>query len=144
MPMNPNTPSLAVPVDDSDWMAGPVEAPITLVEYADFECSNVARLEAMVQAVRRLAGNGPALCVPPSPLDAQASARGPGGRNLGSSRSAGHVLGHARYPLTADEFNEVGAEIVRALDYYKVPEREKQELVAAYMTAMNDVVDESA
>ena len=51
---------------------------------------------------------------------------------------------HQEFHLTADEFNEVGAEIVRALDYYKVPEREKQELVAAYMTAMSDVVDESA
>jgi hemoglobin len=51
---------------------------------------------------------------------------------------------HPEFHLTADEFNEVGAEIVRALDYYQVPEREKQELVAAYMTAMTDVVDESA
>jgi hemoglobin len=47
---------------------------------------------------------------------------------------------HKEFHLTADEFNEVGAEIVRALDYYKVPEREKNELVAAYMTAMSDVV----
>jgi hemoglobin len=47
---------------------------------------------------------------------------------------------HTRFKLTAEEFDEVGAEIVRALDYYKVPEREKQELVDAYMTAMSDVV----
>jgi hemoglobin len=47
---------------------------------------------------------------------------------------------HADFHLTADEFDEVGAEIVRALDFYKVPEREKQELVEAYMTAMDDVV----
>jgi hemoglobin len=47
---------------------------------------------------------------------------------------------HQEFHLTADEFAEVGAEIVRALDYYKVPEREKQELVDAYMTAMTDVV----
>ncbi len=47
---------------------------------------------------------------------------------------------HTRFKLTAEEFAEVGAEIVRALDYYKVPEREKQELVDAYMTAMSDVV----
>jgi len=50
---------------------------------------------------------------------------------------------HTRFHLTADEFAEVGAEIVRALDYYKVPEREKQELVDAYMTAMDDVVSDS-
>jgi hemoglobin len=47
---------------------------------------------------------------------------------------------HREFHLTAAEFEEVGAEIVRALDYYKVPEREKQELVDAYMTAMNEVV----
>ena len=38
---------------------------------------------------------------------------------------------HEDLDLTADEFDEVGAEIVRALDYYKVPEREKKELVDA-------------
>ena len=43
---------------------------------------------------------------------------------------------HQSFHLTAAEFNEVGAEIVRALDYYKVPNAEQQELVAAYNTAM--------
>ena len=50
---------------------------------------------------------------------------------------------HKDFHLTADEFAEVGAEIVRALDYYKVPEREKQELVDAYMTSMDEVVNPS-
>jgi hemoglobin len=50
---------------------------------------------------------------------------------------------HQDFHLTADEFAEVGAEIVRALDYFQVPEREKQELVAAYMTAMPLVVSDS-
>jgi hemoglobin len=47
---------------------------------------------------------------------------------------------HKDLHLTAEEFSEVGAEIVRALEYYEVPEREIQELVAAYMTAMPQVV----
>ena len=50
---------------------------------------------------------------------------------------------HQDFHLTAEEFAEVGAEIVRALDYYQVPEREKQELVDAYMTAMPEVVSAS-
>jgi hemoglobin len=50
---------------------------------------------------------------------------------------------HHDFHLTDEEFKEVGAEIVRALDYYQVPEREKQELVAAYMTAMPEVVSAS-
>lgn len=47
---------------------------------------------------------------------------------------------HRDFNLTAEEFEEVGAEIVRALDYFKVPEREKQELVEAYMKSMPEVV----
>jgi hemoglobin len=47
---------------------------------------------------------------------------------------------HADLNLTADEFAEVGAEIVRALDFYGVPEREKQELVEAYQASMTEVV----
>jgi hemoglobin len=47
---------------------------------------------------------------------------------------------HTRFHLTSDEFDEVGAEIVRALDFYKVPEREKQQLVDAYMLSKPDVV----
>jgi hemoglobin len=50
---------------------------------------------------------------------------------------------HRNFHLTAEEFEEVGAEIVRALDHYKVPERERQELVDAYMTSMDEVVDRS-
>jgi len=50
---------------------------------------------------------------------------------------------HQEFHLTADEFAEVGAEIVRALDYYQVPEREKQELVDAYMLSMPEVVSSS-
>ncbi len=47
---------------------------------------------------------------------------------------------HQDFHLTSEEFNEVGAEIVRALDYFQVPEREKQELVDAYMQSMDEVV----
>ena len=50
---------------------------------------------------------------------------------------------HKDLHLTAEEFAEVGAEIIRALDFYQVPEREKQELVDAYMTAMPEVVTAS-
>jgi hemoglobin len=50
---------------------------------------------------------------------------------------------HTRFHLTSNEFDEVGAEISRALDYYKVPEREKQQLVDAYVLSKPDVVTSS-
>ncbi len=50
---------------------------------------------------------------------------------------------HQRFHLTSDEFDEVGAEIVRALDAYNVPEREKQQLVDAYVLSKPDVVTAS-
>jgi protein-disulfide isomerase len=55
--MDANALSLVVPVNDADWMVGPDDAPVTLVEYSDFECSDAARLEPMVQEIRRLAGD---------------------------------------------------------------------------------------
>ena len=50
---------------------------------------------------------------------------------------------HQRFHLTPEEFDEVGAEIVRALDYYHVPAREKQQLVDAYMLTKPEVVTAS-
>ena len=51
---------------------------------------------------------------------------------------------HPRFNLTEEEFKEVGAEIVRALQFFKVPEREQQELVKAYNGSMKDVVSAPA
>lgn len=82
----------------------------------------------------------------------QAETRLPGlkfGRTLWIAAAAGGPFvytglplseAHAEFNLTAEQFAEVGAEIVRALDYFGVPEREQQELVAAYSASMSDVV----
>ena len=84
----------------------------------------------------------------------EAEARLPGlkfGRTLWIAAAAGGPFvytglplaeAHAEFNLTAEQFSEVGAEIVRALDFYEVPEREQQELVAAYQASMSDVVTE--
>ena len=50
---------------------------------------------------------------------------------------------HKRFSLTAEEFDEVGAEIVRALQFYNVPEAEINELVSAYMKSKPQVVASS-
>jgi hemoglobin len=88
--------------------------------------------------------------------ETQAEARLPGlkfGRTLWIASVAGGPFeytglplrdAHAELNLTADEFAEVGAEIVRALEFYGVPEPEQQELVDAYSASMTDVVTASS
>jgi hemoglobin len=47
---------------------------------------------------------------------------------------------HKNLHLTSDEFDEVGAEIARALDHFGVPEREKDEVLAAIVARKDEVV----
>jgi hemoglobin len=84
--------------------------------------------------------------------ETEAAARLPGlkfGRTLWIAAAAGGPFeytglplaeAHQEFNLTAEEFEEVGAEIVRALEHFQVPEREIQELVAAYQQSMPEVV----
>jgi hemoglobin len=39
---------------------------------------------------------------------------------------------HREFHITPEEFDEVAAELARSLDYFKVPEREKAEVLAAF------------
>ena len=50
---------------------------------------------------------------------------------------------HKQLHITSEEFDEVGAEIARALDHYKVPERETQEVLAAIVARKDEVVNPS-
>ena len=46
---------------------------------------------------------------------------------------------HKDLHITSEEFDEVGVEISRALDHFGVPEREKQELLAAVVAHKGEV-----
>jgi hemoglobin len=48
---------------------------------------------------------------------------------------------HKDLRITSEEFDEVGAEIASALDYFNVPEREKQEVLAAIVAHKAEVVN---
>lgn len=46
---------------------------------------------------------------------------------------------HARFHISAEVFDEVAAELARTLDYFKVPEAEKQEVLAAFAAHKGEV-----
>jgi hemoglobin len=50
---------------------------------------------------------------------------------------------HEDLHITSEEFDEVGAEIAAALDHFKVPEREKQEVLAAIVARKEEVINPS-
>ncbi len=47
---------------------------------------------------------------------------------------------HKSLHIKSGEFDEVGVEVARALDHFKVPEREKQEVLAAIVSKKGEVV----
>lgn len=51
---------------------------------------------------------------------------------------------HKDLHITPEEFDEVGAEIASALDHFKVPEREKGEVLAAIVAHKDEVVNPPA
>jgi hemoglobin len=63
----------------------------------------------------------------------------------GPFQYTGKELGeaHALLHITSEEFDEVGAEIAAALDHFKVPEREKQEVLDVIVANKTTVVGTS-
>ncbi len=57
----------------------------------------------------------------------------PGQTQLGLEKA------HWDLHISPDEFDEVAAELARTLDYYGVPEREKGEVLAAFVAHKNEV-----
>jgi hemoglobin len=49
------------------------------------------------------------------------------------------VDAHFNFRIKPDEFDEVAAELRRALEYYKVPEREKEETMSIFMAYRDEV-----
>jgi len=52
-------------------------------------------------------------------------------------------VAHANFHIKPEEFDEVAAELRRALEYYNVPEREKEEAMAAFVAHRDEVTSGS-
>jgi hemoglobin len=50
---------------------------------------------------------------------------------------------HRELHITPDEFDAVAAELSRTLDFFKVPEREKSEVLAAFAAHKGEVTEGS-
>jgi hemoglobin len=48
---------------------------------------------------------------------------------------------HRRFEISPDQFDEVAAELGRSLDAFKVPEKEKGEVLAAFAAHKNEVTE---
>ncbi len=48
---NPGLRALEEPLGDRDHSIGPLDAPVSLVEYGDYECPHCARGEAVVRSL---------------------------------------------------------------------------------------------
>lgn len=57
MEQQTGVPQLIPPVGDHDRIRGPVDAPITLVEYGDYDCPYTVRAYSIVNGLRKRLGN---------------------------------------------------------------------------------------
>jgi protein-disulfide isomerase len=54
--MNDESPSLAVPVNAQDHIQGLESAPVTLVEYGDYECPHCGAAYPIIKAIQKKLG----------------------------------------------------------------------------------------
>ena len=89
------------PVGARDHAQGAADAPVTLVEYGDYECPYCGRAYPIVKELQRRVGRDAAVRLPELPAPRNPPARRARGRGRGGRRRAGTVLGDARRALRA-------------------------------------------
>ena len=63
------------------------------------------------------------------------SATKPGSTEVGLEEA------HREFKIFPEEFDEVAAELARSLDHFKVPQREKEEVLGAFAAHRNEVTE---
>src|SRR5204862_6475382 len=51
-------PQLTVPVSEKEHAQGPADAPVTLVEYGDYECPYCGKAYPIIKQIQKRMGNG--------------------------------------------------------------------------------------
>ena len=57
MKLEQHAPKLAIPVTEKDHAQGPADAPVTLVEYGDYECPYCGKAYPIVKEIQKRMGN---------------------------------------------------------------------------------------
>jgi protein-disulfide isomerase len=89
-------PRLRVDVGADDHVRGPASAPLTLVEYGDYECPYCGAAYPIVKEVERILGDDLRSVFPQLSAERHPPARIPGGRSSRVGRCSGPVLGDVR------------------------------------------------
>ena len=57
MKLEQHSPRLTIPVTEADHAQGPGDAPVTLVEYGDYECPYCGKAYPLVKEIRKRMGD---------------------------------------------------------------------------------------
>lgn len=141
---------LTRPVSDDDHQQGPANAPVTLVEYGDYECPYCGEAHPIVQAIQREMGdrlrfvfrNFPLTQVHPHAAGAAEAAEAAGAQDAfwpyhdrlyehQNDLSVRALIGHARHlRLSLDRFE-------RALEQHTFEERVRSDFMSGVRSGVN-------
>ncbi len=141
---------LTRPVGDDDHQHGPVNAPVTLVEYGDYECPYCGAAHPIVQAIQKEMGdrlrfvfrNFPLTQIHPHAAGAAEAAEAAGDQDAfwpyhDYLFEHQHDLSHRALVGYAGEFNLDAARFERALENHDFEERVRADFMSGVRSGVN-------